>query len=211
MLNASHLQASPWPASQGEESLEATLERAAEVISEALECGLLAEAETAIDQMEESAPEDPRPHHLRGVLAMLRGDAAAAADAFRRALRSPGAPAETRLGLATALLDLGTATEAWEVLAPLRIDPPEDARYRHWLIRAGAAAERWAELASLLELCLERTPADHATRFALAGVYLRLGRPADARREHRRLCDEHPELDGLEELARRLEEAGAAP
>jgi hypothetical protein len=99
---------------------------------------------------------------------------------------------------------------AWDVLLEVVTEYPDDAESLHWLLRAGTALQRWEELEPLLTQYVSRNPGDLGLRFALAGVFLRLNRWTDARREHDsiRLLDQA--FDGLSDLARSLDENESA-
>lgn len=100
-----------------------------------------------------------------------------------------------------AALGLGESADAWELFLCVASEHLDDAETLHWLLRAGTALKRWEQLEPVLSRYVSRNPGDLSLRFALAGVFLRLNRWTDARREHDsvRLLD--PAFDGLSELA----------
>lgn len=109
----------------------------------------------------------------RAAAAKLRaaGDLAAAVAALQKALNLDPANALVRLDLAELLIELKRVNEADAVLEVLKPDIDIDARLA--TLRAALAFARTAGSASEAELKtkLAENPADHDTRFTLAGMY----------------------------------------
>ncbi len=179
----------------------------AELAKIALERGEVEAAREQLARVDEAHGEG---WFLRGVLAMQQPDCAAAVDLFERALACGCDRRKGRLGLVMACLGAGEASRATDVCAELMAEWPDDAEVLHWLLRAGSASERWAELAERFGSFLARNPAEMHTRFAYAGILLRVGRGEEARREYEQIRLFAPDFDGLADLARAIE-AAAAP
>jgi predicted Zn-dependent protease len=183
-----------------EESLDADL-----LIRQALERGLIEEAGEAIDDLIAADPDHHEGWFLKGVRGLLRGDCADAAGWFDEALARGADRRAARLGRAMAELRDYRPADAWTTLTDLLDDEPGDHEVIHWLLRAGAALERWEDLAEHLEEHLSSKPEDHAARFAYAGVSLRLGRVGVAQHQHDLLRKSGADLMGLDELAELIE------
>ena len=113
---------------------------------------------------------------------------------------------KTQLGLGMAAMGLNESADAWELFLAVATEHPDDAETLHWLLRAGTALQRWEQLEHALSRYVTRNPGDLSIRFALAGVFLRLTRWADARREHDSIRTLDPAFDGLSELASAIDE-----
>jgi predicted O-linked N-acetylglucosamine transferase (SPINDLY family) len=122
-----------------------------------------------------------------------RGEHAAAAAAFRRALALEPASGAAQLGLAAALVDSaqgspdGTVAFA-EALALLENGwprSPEKSRARYVLALALAGCARWTESVAHLEALVAAHPEHAEAHVQLANGYNQLGRAADAVREYR--------------------------
>jgi tetratricopeptide (TPR) repeat protein len=98
----------------------------------------------------------------------------------------------------------GYADRAWNRFIEILTAHADDAETLHWLLRAGTALERWEELARFVGLYTKRNPADLSARFALAGVYVRLGRWDAAQREYEAVRLLNPAYEGLDQLAHAL-------
>ena len=170
----------------------------------ALEEGRLSDAGAAIDAMLHRDAGDATAWLFRGVLELQRSDPASAAAAFERAERLGADRRRSRLGAGMAALELGEAERAWTIFDAVAREHGDDAETMHWLLCAGTALGRWAELAERLEGFVTRHPDAHAIRFALGAVCLRLGDADRARRHHEVLRERCPGFDGLEDLGRAL-------
>jgi Flp pilus assembly protein TadD len=141
---------------------------------------------------------------LQGVLCMQREQYREAEHAFSLALRQGADRKKCLMGIGMAALGRAYAQGAWEQFLQVLAEHPDDAEAIHWLLRAGTAQNRWAELCGHLRHYLSRNPGDRAVRFALAGVLVRAERIEEARREHDTLRALAPEYDGLAELGRMI-------
>jgi GT2 family glycosyltransferase/Flp pilus assembly protein TadD len=141
---------------------------------------------------------------LRGVLCMQREQYREAEHAFSLALRQGADRKKCLMGIGMAALGRAYAQGAWEQFLQVLAEHPDDAEAIHWLLRAGTAQNRWAELCGHLRHYMSRNPDDRAVRFALAGVLVRAERIDEARREHDTLRALAPEYDGLAELGRMI-------
>lgn len=149
------------------------------------------------------------PHHgeawlLRGITAMQEEAFTEAEHAFESALSHGADERKARLGRAMAIMGLKQADRAWDCLTTNLERFSDDAESLHWLLRAGAALERWEPLSEHLSRFITRNPADLSVRFALAGVFVRLGRLEAARREYDTLRLLGPTHEGLSDLAKAL-------
>lgn len=169
---------------------------------EALGKGQLDAAERHLDAAHRHAPTSAQAWFLRGVLEMQRQAFAEASRAFERACREGADLRKARLGLCMAHMGEGKAEAAWDLCRCLMNDHPDDQEVVHWLVRAGAVVQRWAQLADDLGRYVLRNPADLSARFAYAGALVRLGRLEDARREHDTIRLLNPGFEGLAELAK---------
>jgi GT2 family glycosyltransferase len=167
----------------------------------ALEGGRLDEAERHLAELRSSGPKHGDGWLLSGILAMQRDQFAEAKIAFERAATYGADRRKAKLGLGMAAMGLADSAGAWELFFDVVTEHPDDAEALHWLLRAGTVLQRWEQLKPLLGQYVSRNPADLSLRFALAGVFLRLNRWADARREHDSIRLLDPAFDGLSELA----------
>lgn len=138
---------------------------------------------------------------LRAILELRLERNHQAADAFARAETLGARARDRRLGRAAALLRLGAAEEAFEILSGVMSENPADAEVAQWLLRAAVATERWSEAAEHLDRYLALRPADEAIRFAFASANARRGRWQLARTEHQHLCNQGS-IRGIEDLDR---------
>lgn len=139
---------------------------------------------------------------LRGVLCMQREQYREAEASFSLAMQHGADRKKCLMGMGMASLGRAYAQGAWEQFLLVLAEHPDDAEAVHWLLRAGTAQNRWAELSSHLRQYVSRNPGDLAVRFALAGVLARAERIDEARREHDALQAIAPEFDGLAALGR---------
>ncbi len=167
-----------------------------------LESGRMDEAARHLDAALTHMPENGQAWFLRGVLSMQQQDFAAAANAFERGWRQGADPRKAQLGMCMAAIGQGRPEAAWEVSRCLIDAFPDDQEVVHWLVRAGAALERWEALAEALGRYVARNPADLSARFAYAGALVRLGRPDAARQEHDTIRALNPGFEGLADLAK---------
>jgi tetratricopeptide (TPR) repeat protein len=172
----------------------------------ALEEGRLDEAERLLAALRSCSPANGDGWLLSGVLGMQRRQYAEAKAAFEQAAEYGGDHRKSQLGLGMAAMGLAESSDAWGLFLGVVAECPDDAEALHWLLRAGTALERWEQLEPFLSRYVSRNPGDLSLRFALAGVFLRLNRRTDARREYDsiRLLDHA--FDGLSELASAIDE-----
>ncbi len=170
----------------------------------ALEAGRVDDAGRAVEVLLARDPGDGAAWLLRGVVALQQRDPQTARAAFETAATCGADTRRARLGSGMAALGLGEAERAWDLFDAVAREHVDDAEALHWLLRAGSALERWDALAERLAGFVGRQPAQHAVRFALGAVYLRLGQAEAARREYDVLCAEAPAFDGLDDLGRAL-------
>ncbi len=167
----------------------------------ALEEGRLDEAEHYLSELRSCSPKHGDGWLLSGILAMQRNRLAEAKTAFEQAGAYGADRRKAQLGLGMAAMGLTESADAWELFLGVATDHPDDAETLHWLLRAGTVLQRWEHLEPVLSRYVSRNPGDLSLRFALAGVFLRLTRWADARREHDSIRMLDPAFDGLSELA----------
>jgi Flp pilus assembly protein TadD len=177
-----------------------SLDQPETLVRMALERGMLDEADEAIEALIAEDPEEPKPHLLRGVAALIRGRNEQAAADFATAADLGGDDLTTGLGKAMALMGLERYDDAWSIARELSSTYRDDPEVLHWLLRAGCATHRWDDLAERLASYLELRPEDHSARFALAGVHVRRGDVVRARSEHEILRRVVPSFDGLASL-----------
>jgi tetratricopeptide (TPR) repeat protein len=166
----------------------------------ALEAGRLDEAAAAIDVLVRERPELAESWMLRGVLALQHGAAADAAAAFEQASRCGGDARKVCLGAGMAALGLGENERAWSLFDGVAREHQDDPEAMHWLLCAGTALGRWDVLAQRLDAFVARNPEQHAVRFALGAVCLRLGDRAGARAHCETLERAVPDFVGLDDL-----------
>lgn len=173
----------------------------------ALEKGRLDEAEYHLAELQRFNPKHGEGWLVSGILAMQRGRFSEAKAAFERAVTYGANSRKGKLGLGMAAMALTESADAWELFLAVATEHADDAETLHWLLRAGTALQRWEQLAHILSRYVSRNPGDLSLRFALAGVFLRLTRWADARREHDSIRMLDPAFDGLSELAHAIDES----
>jgi len=171
---------------------------------EALESGRLDDAAAAIDVVLADAPEHADAWMMRGVLDLQQARHDAAAEAFARAERLGADRRKARLGAGMAALGLGERERAWSIFDGVATEHADDPEAMHWLLCAGTALERWDALAARLDDFVARNPAQHAVRFALAAVCIRLGARRRAHAHYDALAAEVPGFEGLDDLGSAL-------
>ncbi|MBH0194038.1 MAG: hypothetical protein HP494_00195, partial [Nitrospira sp.] len=162
----------------------------------------LIEAERHLRMLLANSPAHAEGLLLRGVLCMQREQYREAEASFSLAMEQGADRKKCVMGMGMASLGRAYAQGAWEQFLLVLNEHPDDAEAIHWLLRAGTAQNRWAELSGHLRQYLSRNPGDLAVRFALAGVLVRAERIDEARREHDALQAIAPEFDGLADLGR---------
>jgi tetratricopeptide (TPR) repeat protein len=172
----------------------------------ALEQGLVEQADSHVNILLSSDAQQGEGWFLRGIIAVQRQAFDAASRAFQQALDCGADRRKALTGQGMAAVGLGQPKLAWTAFADVLDQYPDDAAAIHWLLRAGTALERWGPLAEYLQRFVSRNPGDLSLRFALAGVFLRLNRKTDARREYDSIRLLDPVFDGLNELARAIDE-----
>ncbi len=176
----------------------------------ALEEGRLDEAEHHLAELRSFSPEHGEGWLVSGILAMQRNRFSEAKAAFERAVTYGADSRKAQLGRGMAAMGLTESADAWELFLAVATEHPDDAETLHWLLRAGTVLQRWEYLEPVLSRYVSRNPGDLSLRFALAGVFLRLTRWADARREHDSIRMLDPAFDGLSELAHAIDESDPA-
>lgn len=147
-----------------------------------------------------SVPDHPEGLFLQGVLCMQREQYVEAERAFSTAFHRGADRAKCLMGMGMAAMGRSYPQGAWEKFCEVLADHPDDPEAIHWLLRAGAAQNRWGELIRYVRAYVERNPGDLATRFALTGVLLRADRIEEARKEQEVIRALDPAYDGLAEL-----------
>ena len=174
---------------------------------DALERGKCEEAEHSLAELRSHNSKHGDGWLLSGILAMQRDRFAEAKTAFERAVTYGADHRKAKLGLGMAAMGLLDSAGAWELFLAVATEHPDDAESLHLLLRAGTALQRWEQLEPVLSQYVSRNPGDLSIRFALAGVFLRLNRRLDARREHDSISLLDQAFDGLSELASAIDES----
>ena len=172
----------------------------------ALNQGLVEQADSHVNILLSSDAQHGEGWIVRGIIAIQRKVFDAASSAFQQALDCGGDYRKAWMGQGMAAVGLGQSERAWAAFSAVLDRHPDDADAVHWLLRAGTALERWEALAEHLTRFVSRNPSDLSLRFALAGVFLRLTRWADARREYDSIRMLDSAFDGLSELASAIDE-----
>jgi Flp pilus assembly protein TadD len=160
----------------------------------------LAAAEQQLNILLAGSPDDAEGLVLRGLLCMQREQYQDAETVFATAMQQGADRKKCLMGIGMASLGRAYAQGAWERFLEVLTDHPDDADAIHWLIRAGTAQNRWADLTHQLHGYVSRNPGDLSIRFALAGVLVRADQIKLARREYEALRASSPTYDGLNEL-----------
>ncbi len=171
---------------------------------QALKTGAFDEADLHVTALLEHEPTHGEGWLLRGIVAMQVNAYQDAEQAFERAKRFGGDRRKASLGIVMAAMGAGRTEAAWTESTTLCADEPDDEECMHWMLKCGTMLQRWDALASRLSSFVARNPGNIAMRFALAGVWLRAGRRADAQREYDWLRAMAPGLEGMDELAQQL-------
>jgi GT2 family glycosyltransferase/glycosyltransferase involved in cell wall biosynthesis/SAM-dependent methyltransferase/Flp pilus assembly protein TadD len=164
----------------------------------------LAAADQHLTKLLAACPTQAEGLLLNGILCMQREQYREAETAFSSALRQGADRKKCLMGMGMASLGRAYAQGAWERFLQVLAENPDDAEAIHWLLRAGTAQNRWAELGRQLHNYLSRNPGDLAARFALSGVLVRADQIDAARREHDALRALAPTYDGLAELGQAI-------
>ena len=172
----------------------------------ALNQGLVEQADSHVNILLSSDAQHGEGWIVRGIIAIQRQVFDAASSAFQQALDCGGDYRKAWMGQGMAAVGLGQSERAWAAFSAVLDRHPDDADAVHWLLRTGTALERWEALAEHLTRFVSRNPSDLSLRFALAGVFLRLTRWADARREYDSIRMLDSAFDGLSELASAIDE-----
>ncbi|THJ20880.1 MAG: glycosyltransferase [Nitrospira sp. CG24E] len=172
----------------------------------ALEQGQVEQADSHVNILLSNHAQQGEGWLLRGIIAMQRQEFDAASLAFQKALDYGGDPRKARMGQRMAAAGLGQSEGAWTAFSEVLDRDPDDAEAAHWLLRAGTMLEQWEKLVGRLQRFLSRNPGDLSLRFALAGVFLRLNRWAEARHEYDSIRLLDPAFDGLSELVGAIDE-----
>jgi thioredoxin-like negative regulator of GroEL len=124
--------------------------------------------------------------------------------AFGTAMREGAERKKCLMGMGMAAMGRAYTQGAWERFLQVLAEQPNDAEAIHWLLRAGAAQNRWHELGEQLRAFLARNPGDVAARFAFASILLRDEQIEAARREYDALRRLAPSYDGLDQLGQAI-------
>ena len=141
---------------------------------------------------------------LTGVIGMQREQYTQAEMAFDSAMREGADRKKCLMGMGMAAMGRAYTQGAWERFLQVLAEYPDDAEAIHWLLRAGAAQNRWQELGEHLRSYVARNSGDLAARFAFASVLLRAEQIEEARREHDALRQVAPSHDGLDQLGQAI-------
>jgi GT2 family glycosyltransferase len=160
----------------------------------------LAAAEQQLNTLLAGTPDDAEGLLLQGMLCIQREQYREAEAAFATAMRQGADRKKCLMGMGMASLGRAYAQGAWERFLEVLADNPDDADAIHWLLRAGTAQNRWADLTHQLHSYVCRNPGDLAIRFALASVLIRADQIKLARQAYEALRTLAPTFDGLEEL-----------
>ncbi|MGE3977471.1 MAG: glycosyltransferase [Nitrospira sp.] len=174
------------------------------VIRGFLELGDLGAADQQLQQLLTDYPSDAEGLLLRGILDMQRQQHEQAETAFSSALRHGADRKKCLMGMGMAAMGRAYTQGAWERFLQVLAEYPDDAEAIHWLLRAGAAQNRWQELGEHLRSYVARNSGDVAARFAFASVLLRAEQIEEARREHDALRQVAPSHDGLDQLGQAI-------
>ena len=177
-----------------------------ELAKDALEQGKLEEAECRLAELRNHNSKHGGGWLLSGILAMQRQRFSEAKTSFERAATYGADSRKAKLGIGMAAMGLADSASAWELFLVVATEHPDDAETLHWLLRAGTVLQRWEQLEPVLSQYVSRNPGDLSLRFALAGVFLRLTRWADARHEYDSIRMLDSAFDGLSELASAIDE-----
>ncbi|MDC8447834.1 MAG: glycosyltransferase [Nitrospira sp.] len=161
-------------------------------------------ADSHLQSLLASSPNDAEGLLLKGILCMQREQYEQAERAFASARQEGADRKKCLMGMGMAAMGRAYTQGAWEWFLEVLAENPDDAEAIHWLLRAGTAQNRWQELVKQLSAYVMRNPGDLAVRFALASVLLRAQQLDDAQREYGQLRMLAPNYDGLIELGRAL-------
>lgn len=189
--------------------VDAPTERLA-LIRTLLEQKNLVGAEEHLQILLASSPSHAEGLLVKGVLCMQREQCEQAEIAFDAAMRAGADRKKCLMGMGMAAMGRAYTQGAWEQFVHVLEEYPDDAEAIHWLLRTGAAQNRWDELGRYLRAYLLRNPADLAIRFALAGVLVRGEQVAAASGEYETLRALAPTFDGLSELGQAIAKKQAA-
>jgi tetratricopeptide (TPR) repeat protein len=137
--------------------------------------------------VEEVASAKARKHARLGGMLRARGQLAAAAIEYERALASGGNDAFVAGKLARTVLELGDHARAIELAAPLVAADETDVTSAVTLGLAHAGKTSWVDAAAAFELALRVSPFDPAIRCGLADAYANTDNPHATR--ERAACD----------------------
>ncbi len=138
------------------------------------------------------APAPPPPALERGQARLARGEAAAAADAFREALRAQPDLVDARAGLGLVLATIGDLDSAVEELRAALRRQPDAVALRLALARALIARQEWPAAREELERVLAAQPDLPDARYSLGLVRYAQGDVAGAIDAYRRVLAADP-------------------
>lgn len=150
-------------------------------------------------------PADWRWPYLLGFVAQTRGDLVAAESFYQTAKKLKAEEIGPRLRLAEILLEQGKAGDAGRELAEILRQAPDLPAALYQEARRLSREGQDAAAAALLEKVLAAQPSAGAARHLLGGLYRKLGRENDARRElaaagEQRVLFDDPLLGRLDDL-----------
>lgn len=161
-------------------------------------------ADSHLQSLLSSSPNHAEGLLLKGILCMQREQYEQAERAFASARQEGADRKKCLMGMGMAAMGRSYTQGAWERFLEVLAENPDDAEAIHWLLRAGAAQNRWRELGEQLHRYVTRNPGDLAVRFAFAGVLLRGEQIEAARRECDALRTLAPDYDGLDQLGQMI-------
>ena len=161
-------------------------------------------ADSHLQSLLASSPNDAEGLLLKGILCMQREQYEQAERAFASARQEGADRKKCLMGMGMAAMGRVYTQGAWERFLEVLAENPDDAEAIHWLLRAGTAQNRWQELSEQLHQYVTRNPGDIAVRFAFAGVLLRGEQIEMARREYETLQTLAPGYDGLDQLGQMI-------
>jgi protein O-GlcNAc transferase len=152
----------------------------------ALQAGDLSRAQTALQQLQQAAPENPDVFHMMGLLHMRSGDMAAAAQWLSRAVAARPDHATYRQNYGSALLSIGKIVEAEAQYRAGMAAAPTDVGCRYNLGILLQNTARGAEALSAYEGALAISPNHLGSLNNLGTTLMALGRHAEAEAALRR-------------------------
>ena len=170
----------------------------------ALTEGRLDEAQELLDQYIHQDPAHAEAWLLYGLLCIQQKNYQQSIDVFGTALGYGTNDRRCRMGMVMAFMGQASERQAQQVLLEVLEMHPDDEEAIHWLIRTSTILEDWEELERSLEHFLQRNPANHSVRFALASVQVKLLKVNEAQSHLDTLRGLDLDFEGLEDLQQAL-------